>query len=111
MILSPVITTAQQKVSIRTSGYTAEKQAEGQTSWLTKKLRLDKTTSDVVYKINLKYLLQTDSLRMTTTETVNKNSLHGEILQKRNAELQSVLSSEQYSKYISVFGNGERSPK
>jgi hypothetical protein len=105
MIMNPVIISAQQTILIRSSGFTVEKQARSQASWLTLKLNLDKDHVESVYKINLKYLLQSDSLRMTSTETVNKKNLHLEITQKRNSELQSVLTKEQYTKYLSLFAN------
>ena len=103
MIVNTEITSAQSPVVIRSNGFTAEKQAKGQTSWLTRKLNLNKELEETVYKINLKYLLQTDSLRMVRTETINKRDLHLTITQNKNAELQSVLSSEQYAKYLSAF--------
>lgn len=103
IINNPVIL-AQKITNIRASSYSAESQAEGQTRWLAKKLNFDKTVTERVYKINLKYLLQTDSLRMTTSETENKISLHNNLIQKKNTDLKVVLTSEQYSKYISIFG-------
>jgi hypothetical protein len=107
LIINSKVISAQEKVSIRQSGYTAEKQAGGQTTWLTHALNLDKELSEKVYKINMKYLLTVDSVRMSNTGKVDKRDIYLSITKRMNAEMQSVLSPEQYSIYLSFSGNAK----
>jgi hypothetical protein len=108
LVLNSKIGISQQPVSIHKVGYSVEKQADEQTRWMSKELDMNSTVAKEVYQINMKYLLLSDSLRMTTKETLNKKSLHLEITQKKNIELQMVLTSGQYSKYQSILANAKK---
>jgi len=90
--------------------YSAEKQAEGQTRWMTRELKLDSNLSKKVYAINLKYINRTDSTRLVNTALADNRNIYLSLTQSKRAELQSILTSEQYSKYLSVFENALKKP-
>jgi hypothetical protein len=109
LILESPSVSAQQIISLHPAGYTAEKQAEKQTGWMVKVLDLPANYAKAVYQINLKYLLQRDSLRSTpSADKVDRRILHQAITQKKNAELQTALTPELYNKYVNLFTNAKR---
>jgi hypothetical protein len=79
--------------------------AQSQTKGMTMLLKLKEPVSVAVYKINLKYQLQTDSLRATSTESIYKKQMHRMITQNKNRELKNVLTLEQYNTYIQCLEN------
>ena len=99
---------AQTVGSLHPTGYNMEKQAGDKTKWMTKELNLENREAKSVYEINLKYLKKSDSLRMNSALTTIKKDLHLQITQKKNEELQSILSAEKYNKYISIVSKAKR---
>lgn len=86
--------------NILQKGTTPERAAEGRTKWMSRGLSLHEFTSREVYRINLKYLLKIDSLRLTCTDSAGKNEKYLFLSQRRDNELKNILASDIYDKYL-----------
>jgi hypothetical protein len=100
MVWFPDIATAQVAEEKTEIYIMSDKQAQGQTKAMVRMLDLKGPAIKSVNDINLKYQVKTNTLRADTTSTVEKKEMHGYITEEKNAELRSVLSGEQYNKYI-----------
>jgi hypothetical protein len=105
MAVNPLITSAQAKDKTSDNYIYSDKQAQSQTKGMALLLNLKEPLTTAVYKINLKYQLLTDSLRLSTTQTSAKKEMHAQITGQKNAELKSTLSTEQYNKYMLILEN------
>jgi len=110
MVVHPSPGNAQMVERKLPENYSAEKQAEGQTRWMTRQLKLDDNLAKKVHEINLKYINRTDSTRLANTALADNRNIYLSISQSKRAELQAILTPEQYSKYLSVFENALKKP-
>ena len=90
--------------------YPVEVQAHGITRWMTNYLNLDKAQSIEFNAIYLKYLKQTDTVRVTTNATIDKKESLLQISNNKQTELQTILTPEQYTKYSALYENAEKKP-
>jgi len=94
---------AQEKVYKPLPKMTVEQTAERQANWMSKKFKLDDKTAKLVYSIQLKYLIQTDSIVAMTKSYPEKRTDHGLIFINKSAELKTILTPEQYDQYLAIF--------
>jgi hypothetical protein len=90
----------QQQTRIET---TPQRSAEGRTIWLTNLLKLDKNLSKEIYQIFLKYQLDAQAVKKTSTAYFEKKSQYLALSQNMDAQLKAILTSDQYNKYLQAL--------
>jgi hypothetical protein len=100
MITGTNLTQAQQPDSI------SVKLALSQTRGMAQLLGLNDSLTQIVYQLNLKYQLKTDSLRASSLLPEERKLMHGNIFRMKNEELINILPSEKYNKFIISIGKG-----
>ena len=103
--VNPLITSAQEPDKSSENYILSDKQAKSQTKAMVQFLDLKEPATNTVYNINLKYQLLINSLRMSATQVTTKKEMHVQYAEQKNTELKSILSTEQYNKYISLLGD------
>ncbi|MEM8660219.1 MAG: hypothetical protein AAGF35_04980 [Pseudomonadota bacterium] len=78
---------------------TPEQRAEIQDKWMQDNLSLDEKTTEAVSAINLKYAKETQTLIDSDSPNLQKLKAFRSSAKAKDAELESVLSPEQYSQY------------
>ena len=106
-VVNPLVTSAQDPDKSSENYILSDKQAKSQTKAMVMLLNLNEPVRIDVYKINLKYQLLTNSLRLGTTPIAEKIEMHANIDEQKNAELKSTLTAEQYHKYILLLENAK----
>lgn len=83
---------------------TPQRAAEGQTKWMMSNLKFDSTLFDVVYEINLKYQIKTDSIHKATSITENyRIKQYEKLAENKKAELRSLFSRNVYDQYLDLL--------
>jgi hypothetical protein len=82
---------------------TPQRSAEGRTIWLTNLLKLDKQLSKDVYQIFLKYQLDAQAVKKTSTAYIEKKNQYLALSQNMDAQLKAILTRDQYDKYFQAL--------
>lgn len=96
-LITPAIVSAQGAEEIRNS--TPEERAEMQTEWMKKTLSLDSGAAAAVHQINLKYAKKNQAAMESGGSRRNKLRSLKKLSSEKDAELEKVLSAEQYRTY------------
>jgi hypothetical protein len=78
---------------------TPEQRAEMQDDWMQSNLSLDAKTSETVAAINLKYAEKTQALMESDSAKFKKLMTFRDNFQAKDAEIEAVLTPEQYNQY------------
>jgi hypothetical protein len=82
---------------------TPQRSAEGRTIWLTNLLKLDKQLSKDVYQIFLKYQLDAQAVKKTSTVYIEKKNQYLALSQNMDTQLKAILTRDQYDKYFQAL--------
>lgn len=82
---------------------TPQRVAQAQTNWMLKELKFDKQLFPLIYNINLKYQVRSDSIRLSGSEYQKKRELYKHFSIKKREELREVLPTEIYKDYINLL--------
>lgn len=82
---------------------TPEEKANAQTALLAKRLLLNEEQDSLVYAINLKYAIETETI-VAKGRSRNTLQLIKDMAKRKDEELKNVLDENQYAEYIVVKG-------
>lgn len=97
LLIAPAIASAQGADEIRNSN--PEERAEMQTEWMKETLSLDSGAAAAVHEINLKYAKKNQTAMESSGSRRNKLRSLKKLSSEKDAELEKVLSAEQFRTY------------
>ena len=103
IFVQPPFISGQQLQKQIQKGTSPQRAAEGRTIWLTNLLKLDKNISKDIYNIFLKYQLEAQAVKKTSTAYVEKKNQYLVLSQNMEAQLKSVLTRDQYDRYLQAL--------
>ncbi|HEX2968827.1 MAG TPA: hypothetical protein VHO46_06945 [Bacteroidales bacterium] len=97
ILIIPSIVSAQESVF---KNSTPEERAHFQTEWMKSELSIDSIIVPVVYNINLKYSMKTQSVMNSNGSRIQKYRHFKDSSDAKDDELKKIFNKEQYKLYI-----------